>query len=124
MPYKDKPIEKKYFTISAVAEMMHQNKSTLRFWEDEFDWIHPKRNRKNNRQYKRSDITDLMTIAILIVCGGMTLEGVKKAYRMKYIEELKTLYIERQRNYQSEVPEELKMPLDYYIPDPPCKTPE
>ena len=43
---------------------------------------------------------------------------------MKYIDELKTLFNERQRNYQSEVPEELKMSLDYYVPDPPIKTPE
>ena len=66
MSLRDKPIEKKYFTIREVAEMIHQNASTLRFWEDQFDWINPKRDRKHNRKYQEKDIVDIMAINILL----------------------------------------------------------
>ncbi len=51
MPYKDKPIEKLYYSIGEVAEMFEVNVSLLRFWEKEFDILKPKKNKKGNRMF-------------------------------------------------------------------------
>ena len=77
MPYKEKVIEKKYFSIGEVAELLHVATSLIRFWESEFDIIKPKKNRKGNRQFTREDIDNVKLIYHLVKEKGYTLQGAK-----------------------------------------------
>jgi DNA-binding transcriptional MerR regulator len=43
MPYKEKSIEKLYYSIGEVAQMFEVNVSLLRYWEKEFDILKPKK---------------------------------------------------------------------------------
>ncbi len=77
MPYKEKLIEKKYFSIGEVAELLDVATSLIRFWESEFDIIKPKKNRKGNRQFTREDIDNVKLIYHLVKEKGYTLQGAK-----------------------------------------------
>lgn len=77
MPYKEKEIVKKYFSIGEVAEMMKVTTSLIRFWESEFDIIKPKKNRKGNRQFTGEDIENVKLIYHLVKEKGYTLQGAK-----------------------------------------------
>ena len=77
MPYKEKEIEKIYFTIGEVAEMFQVNTSHIRFWSNEFDVIKPSTNKKGNRLYTQSDIANLKKIYHLVKEKGFTLKGAK-----------------------------------------------
>ncbi len=77
MPYKEKVIEKKYFSIGEVAEMLDVATSLIRFWESEFDIIKPKKNRKGNRQFTKEDIENVKLIYHLVKEKGYTLQGAK-----------------------------------------------
>ncbi len=77
MPYKEKVIEKKYFTIGEVADMLGVATSLIRFWEGEFDIIKPKKNRKGNRQFTQDDIKNVKLIYHLVKEKGFTLQGAK-----------------------------------------------
>jgi DNA-binding transcriptional MerR regulator len=77
MPYKEKVIQKKYFSIGEVAEMLNVATSLIRFWESEFDIIKPKKNRKGNRQFTREDIDNVKLIYHLVKEKGYTLQGAK-----------------------------------------------
>ena len=77
MPYKEKVIEKKYFTIGEVAEELDVATSLIRFWESEFDIIKPKKNRKGNRQFTKEDIENVKLIFHLVKERGFTLQGAK-----------------------------------------------
>ena len=77
MPYKEKVIEKKYFSIGEVAEQLDVATSLIRFWESEFDIIKPKKNRKGNRQFTREDIENVKLIYHLVKERGFTLQGAK-----------------------------------------------
>ncbi len=77
MPYKEKVIEKKYFSIGEVAGMLNVSTSLIRFWESEFDIIKPKKNRKGNRQFTRDDINNVKLIYHLVKEKGYTLQGAK-----------------------------------------------
>lgn len=77
MPYKEKVIEKKYFSIGEVAEKLGVATSLIRFWESEFDIIKPKKNRKGNRQFTREDINNVKLIYHLVKEKGYTLQGAK-----------------------------------------------
>ena len=78
MPYKEKPIEKLYYSIGEVADMFEVNVSLLRFWEKEFDILKPKKNKKGNRMFTTKDLDNLKIIYHLVKERGYTLEGAKK----------------------------------------------
>ena len=75
-------MEKLYYPISEVAEILGENVSLVRFWTNTFDkFLKPRRTAKGNRQYKASDIETLKQIHYLVNVKGMTLEGVDKALK-------------------------------------------
>ncbi len=78
MPYKEKVIEKSYFTIGEVAEMFNVSTSLVRFWEQEFDILQPKKNKKGNRLFTRKDLDNLKIIFHLVKERGYTLKGAKE----------------------------------------------
>ena len=81
MAYKEKEIEKLYYSIGEVAELFNVAPSLIRFWESEFDVIQPKKNRKGNRQFTKEDIDSVRTIYHLVKEKGFTLQGAKEMLR-------------------------------------------
>jgi DNA-binding transcriptional MerR regulator len=81
MAYKEKEIEKLYYSIGEVAEIFNVAPSLIRFWESEFDIIKPKKNRKGNRQFTKEDIENVRTIFHLVKEKGFTLQGAKEMLR-------------------------------------------
>ena len=77
MAYKEKEIEKLYFSIGEVSEIFNVAPSLIRFWESEFEIIRPKKNRKGNRQFTKEDIDNVRTIYHLVKEKGFTLQGAK-----------------------------------------------
>ncbi len=86
MPYREKPVEKLYYSISEAAEMLNVPISTVRFWENEFRILKPMKNKKGNRMFTPGDIRNLKIIYHLLKEEGMTLEGVKKKLSGKWEE--------------------------------------
>lgn len=78
MAYKEKEIEKLYYSIGEVAEMFNVAPSLIRFWESEFEVIQPKKNRKGNRQFTKEDIENVRLIYHLVKEKGFTLTGAKE----------------------------------------------
>jgi len=77
LPYKEKEIVKRYYTIGEVAEMFEVATSLIRFWETEFDLINPKKNKKGNRQFTQEDVSNVKLIYHLVKEKGYTLQGAK-----------------------------------------------
>ena len=77
MPYKTPKIEKIYYSIGEVAEMFDLNTSHIRYWENEFDILKPKKNKKGNRFFTKEDLKNLHLIYHLVKEKGMTLSGAK-----------------------------------------------
>jgi len=59
LAYKEKEITKLYYTIGEVAEMFDVKTSTIRFWENEFSILKPRKNKKGNRLFTPKDIENL-----------------------------------------------------------------
>lgn len=78
MPYKEKEIEKRYYTIGEVADDLSVATSLIRFWESEFDIIKPKKNRKGNRQFTKEDVKNVKLIYHLVKEKGYTLNGARE----------------------------------------------
>jgi DNA-binding transcriptional MerR regulator len=78
MPYKEKKVEKLFYSIGEVAEMFDVNTSLIRFWEKNFEIIKPKKNKKGNRLFTIADIRNFKLIFHLVKEQRLTLEGAKK----------------------------------------------
>ena len=81
MPYKEKNIEKRYYTIGDVAKLLHVSSSLIRFWESEFNSLKPKKNKKGIRRYTKEDIDRLKLIYHLVKEQGYTLQGARKVLK-------------------------------------------
>jgi len=68
---------KLFYSIGEVATMFNVNTSLIRFWEQEFEIIKPKKNKKGNRLFTQADIDNLHIIYNLAKERGYTLQGVK-----------------------------------------------
>jgi DNA-binding transcriptional MerR regulator len=78
MPYKEKKIEKLYYSIGEVSQLFNVNTSLIRFWEKEFDIIKPHKNKKGNRLFTPIDVENFHLIYHLVKEKGMTLKGAAK----------------------------------------------
>ena len=70
--------EKRYYKIGEVAKAFGVNTSLIRFWENEFDILKPKKNNKGNRLFTSIDLKNLKLIYNLVKEKGYTLDGAKK----------------------------------------------
>jgi len=75
--------DKRYYSIGEVASAFKVNTSLIRFWEQEFNVLKPKKNKKGNRLFTNEDIKNLQLIYRLVKEQGFTLEGAKKKLKEK-----------------------------------------
>ena len=68
---------KMYYPIGDVAEMFKVNPSLIRYWENEFDILKPKKNGKGDRFFRPEDVKNLKLIYHLLRERKYTIEGAK-----------------------------------------------
>lgn len=72
-------MEKLFYSVGEVAEMLGESTSLVRFWANSFPkFIKPSRTNKGNRQFTKDDIVAFKQIHLLVKGQGMTLEGAAK----------------------------------------------
>jgi len=74
-------LDKKYYKIREVAELLGLPPSTLRFWESRFTIINPRRNDKGIRFYTPADIEKLRMVTYLVKEKGLKLEAAEEQIR-------------------------------------------
>ncbi len=70
--------QKQYYPIALVAEWFHTTHSQIRYWENEFDILKPKKNKKGDRYFRPEDIKNLRLIYYLLRQQKFSIEGAKQ----------------------------------------------
>ncbi|MEO6914821.1 MAG: MerR family transcriptional regulator [Chitinophagaceae bacterium] len=78
IPADEKLFSKQYYSMREVADMFKINQSLLRFWENEFAILKPRKNRKGDRLFRPEDIKNIQLIHHLIRERKYTVEGAKE----------------------------------------------
>ncbi len=99
VPDDETLFSKRYYSIGLVADMFCENISLIRFWENEFDILKPKKNGKGNRLFRPEDVKNLQIIHHLLREQKYTLDGAKDFMKrnkkqdetFKVIDELKNV---------------------------------
>ena len=68
---------KRYYRIGEIAKAFNVNASLIRFWDNEFEALKPKKNAKGNRRFTPEDVENLKLIYNLVKERGYTLDGAK-----------------------------------------------
>jgi DNA-binding transcriptional MerR regulator len=101
--------QKQYYSIGDVSLMFKENNSLIRYWENEFDILKPKKNKKGDRYFRPEDVKNLKMIYHLLRERKYTIEGAKeflknnKAAGEKYemiesLEKIKVFLLELKSN--------------------------
>lgn len=74
-------LDKKYYRISEVAEILSLPASLLRYWEKKFTIIKPKRTDGGTRMYTPDDVEKIRMVHYLVKERGMKLEAAEEQIR-------------------------------------------
>jgi len=67
--------DKMYYSIGELASYFGVSTSLIRYWEDEFPQITPRKNGKGDRRYTKQDVKKVTIIYDLIKEKGFTIKG-------------------------------------------------
>lgn len=77
VPDDEQLFQKMYYSMSEVAGMFKVNQSLIRFWENEFDILKPRKNGKGDRLFRPEDVKNLKLIYHLLRERKYTIEGAR-----------------------------------------------
>lgn len=101
VPDDETLFSKKYYSIGIVAKMFDVNISLLRYWENEFSILKPRKNGKGDRHFRPEDIKNLQLIHHLLREKKYTLEGAKDFLKKTKKTEDPLALIENLKNLKS-----------------------
>lgn len=71
------PIQE-FFSIGEVCELTDLKPHVLRYWESQFRFLHPAKNRSGNRVYQRREIELIVLVKHLLYTEKFTIEGARQ----------------------------------------------
>ena len=74
-------VDKLYYRIGEVAQLVGVEPHVLRYWETEFRSVRPQKSASGQRVYSRRDVDTLMRVKGLLYGQGFTIAGAKKKLR-------------------------------------------
>ena len=76
MKAKD-PVQE-FFSIGDVCTLTDLKPHVLRYWESQFKFLHPAKNRSGNRVYQRREIELIMLVKQLLYTEKYTIDGARQ----------------------------------------------
>ena len=67
-----------FFSIGEVCSLTDLKPHVLRYWESQFRFLHPAKNRSGNRVYQRREIELIMLVKHLLYTEKYTIEGARQ----------------------------------------------
>ena len=77
------PDDKRYFRIGEASRIIGVEPYVLRYWENEFSQVRPRRADSNQRTYQKKDLETLLKIKNLLYDQKMTIEGARRRLRQE-----------------------------------------
>lgn len=94
-----------YFSIGEVCQLTDLKPHVLRYWESQFRFLNPVKNRSGNRVYQRREIELIMLVKHLLYSEKYTIDGARK--RIEQYRRTGSLKTEARFALQSEAIEDL-----------------
>jgi DNA-binding transcriptional MerR regulator len=73
----DDDVRQEYFAIGDVCVLTGLKPHVLRYWESQFRFLHPAKNRSGNRVYQRKDVELIQLVKHLLYVEKYTIDGAR-----------------------------------------------
>ena len=103
-----RPVQE-FFAIGDVCQMTDLKPHVLRYWESQFRFLNPAKNRSGNRVYQRREIELIMLVKHLLYTEKYTIEGARQ--RIDQFRRTGQLKAEAREALQQETIESLRTDL-------------
>jgi DNA-binding transcriptional MerR regulator len=77
MATKDEPVQE-FFSIGDVCALTDLKPHVLRYWESQFRFLNPAKNRSGNRVYQRREVELIMLVKHLLYTEKYTIDGARQ----------------------------------------------
>jgi len=98
-----------FFSIGDVCQLTDLKPHVLRYWESQFRFLNPAKNRSGNRVYQRREIELIMLVKHLLYTEKYTIEGARR--RIEQYRRSGALKAEARFALQRETIENLRLAL-------------
>ena len=98
-----------FFSIGDVCQLTDLKPHVLRYWESQFRFLNPAKNRSGNRVYQRREIELIMLVKHLLYTEKYTIEGARQ--RIEHYRRTGQLKSEARLALQHETVEHLRREL-------------
>ncbi len=105
---QSEPIQE-YYSIGDVCQLTDLKPHVLRYWESQFRFLNPVKNRSGNRVYQRREIEMIMLVKHLLYTEKFTIDGARK--RIDQYRRTGSLKTEARSALQAEAIEDLTREL-------------
>jgi DNA-binding transcriptional MerR regulator len=73
-----RPIQQEFFSIGEVCNLTNLKPHVLRYWESQFRFLSPAKNRSGNRVYKAREVELILLVKHLLYAEKYTIDGARQ----------------------------------------------
>jgi DNA-binding transcriptional MerR regulator len=109
MATKEEPVQE-FFSIGDVCALTDLKPHVLRYWESQFRFLNPAKNRSGNRVYKAREVELIMLVKHLLYTEKFTIDGARQ--RIDQYRRTGELRVSARRAFEAEIANEVRVTLE------------
>ncbi len=107
-----RPVQE-FYSIGEVCGLTDLKPHVLRYWESQFRFLNPAKNRSGNRVYKGREVELIMLVKHLLYTEKFTIEGARQ--RVDHYRRTGELRVSAHRAFETELAQELSTSIQEVI---------
>jgi DNA-binding transcriptional MerR regulator len=104
-----RPVQE-FYSIGEVCGLTDLKPHVLRYWESQFRFLNPAKNRSGNRVYKGREVELIMLVKHLLYTEKFTIEGARQ--RVDHYRRTGELRVSAHRAFEAELADEVRSTIE------------
>ena len=104
-----RPVQE-FYSIGEVCTLTDLKPHVLRYWESQFRFLNPAKNRSGNRVYKGREVELIMLVKHLLYTEKFTIDGARQ--RIDHYRRTGELKVSARRAFETEMAQEVRATLE------------
>jgi len=104
-----RPVQE-FYSIGEVCGLTDLKPHVLRYWESQFRFLNPAKNRSGNRVYKGREVELIMLVKHLLYTEKFTIEGARQ--RVDHYRRTGELRVSANRAFETELAQEIRTTVE------------
>jgi DNA-binding transcriptional MerR regulator len=104
-----RPVQE-FYSIGEVCALTDLKPHVLRYWESQFRFLHPAKNRSGNRVYKSREVELIMLVKHLLYTEKFTIDGARQ--RIDQYRRTGELRVSARRAFEAELAQEVRTTIE------------